>query len=350
MHLSYRTRQFYRRLFRVILALVLVALLVLLGWVLWVRRYIIYTNAGARIDFSLTQDWAAGVTGQGRPVIMMPEIVYPDADDPVGGGDSGGDTEVELPSARFEGFYLTVDDLLDNLDGVLEDIMALPEGTPVMVDVMGYWGYFYYSTQVGATTSTSFHMATMDAFFEAINSRGLYTIARLPAFRNYEYAMNHFSCGLQIGAGYLYADDKNAYWLDPANDTVLTYLVDISRELRDMGFDEVSFLYFTFPDADNLLYTGDRQEALAKAAQTLVTACANDQFAISFITTDTAFVLPEGNCRLYLQDVSAFDVEDILAAMDPATVERVVFFTTSNDTRFQRCGTIKPISMALFRA
>ena len=42
MHLSYRTRQFYRRLFRVILALVLVALLVLLGWVLWVRRCAIW--------------------------------------------------------------------------------------------------------------------------------------------------------------------------------------------------------------------------------------------------------------------------------------------------------------------
>ena len=344
MHLSYRTRQFYRRLFQVILALVLTALVVVLCWVLWLRRFIIYTNDGARIDFSLTQQWAPGITGQETLAVQPPQIYYPDPDDPQGGGEGGED----IASARFEGYYLTVDELLDNLDGVLEDILALPEDTPVMIDVMGYWGYFYYSTEVGTTTSSSFNLATMDAFFDAVNARGLYTIARLPAFRNYEYVVHHNSYGLRLKNGGYYSDSQNAYWMDPTHDAVLTYLIDISKELRDMGFDEVSFLYFAYPDTNTIVFDGDRQAAIAQAAQTLATVCANDQFAVSFITTDANFPLPEGNCRLYLQDVAAYDVNDILAAMDPGNVERVVFFTTSNDTRYQQCGTIKPISMAIF--
>lgn len=338
MRISYRTRQFYRRLFQLILTIVLAALVLLLCWVLWLRRFIIYTPDGAKVDFSLSQQWPQGQTGQVTQPITHPDIYFTEPEVP---------DEPEDTKQRFEGYYVTVDDLLENLEGVQEKLLRLPAGTPVMLDIKGYWGYFYYTTATGGKTSGSFNMQVMDAFFATVNQAGLYTIARLPAFRDYNFAANHPSCGLKVSGGYLWVDPDRVYWLDPADDAVLTNLIDITKELRELGFDEVAFQNFCFPDTKDVVYDGDRAQVLLKAAKTLVTTCATEQFTVSFITTaDNAFALPEGNCRLYLQDVAAYDVSDVLAKLDAATVPRVVLFTQSFDTRYESCGVIRPLHMA----
>lgn len=337
MRISYRTRQFYRRLLLMVLSVVLAALTVLLCWVLWLRRYILYTPDGARLDFSLSQQWPQGVTGQETIPLQRPDIYFAqDEEDPT----------PEPEDTRFAGFYVTVDELLEDLDGTLEKILNLPENTPIMVDVKGHWGYFYYPTSAGCGTSNSFDMQVMDAFFKAVNEAGLYTIARLPAFRDYAFAADNISSGLKVQAGYLWVDPDRVYWLDPLDDAVLTYLIQVTKELESMGFDEVAFHYFCFPDTNQVVYESDRDVAISKAAQTLVTTCANDNFTVSFITDDSTFPLPDGNCRLYLTDVAAYDVQDVLSLMQKDVVQRVVFFTSSNDTRYQQCGVIRPLYMA----
>lgn len=337
MALTYRTRQFYRRFFRLLLTLFLVAALFLLCWVLWLRRFIIYTPDGAKLDFSLSQQWPQGQVGQQSTQLPMPDIYFTQQES------TAPPVEEET---QFRGYYVTVEELMEDLNSVLENILALPEGTPVLVDVKGYWGYFYYSTAVGGQTSDSFDIPQMDAFFAAINEAGLHTIARVSALRDYYFARNNVACGLKMGPGYLWPDENKSYWLDPANDTVLSYLIQTAKELQDMGFDEVAFRYFCFPDTDQVVYEGDKSQAIEKAAQTLASACAGENFTVSFVTEDPAFPLPDGNCRLYLENVAAADVRDILSAMPETTVERTVFFAQNNDTRFQLCGTIQPIIMA----
>lgn len=337
MRLSYKTRQFYRRLFRILLALVIAALLLLLCWVLWLRRFIVYTADGVVLDFSLSQQWPQGQVSQQRPSPSMPDIYFtqPEPTRP----------PVEEETNQFEAYYVSLDELQYELDEVLTKILNLPEGTPVMLDVKGYWGSFYYSSALGAA-SGSFDMATMDAFFAAVNQSGAYAIARLPAFRDYAFADKNNNCGLKESRGYLWVDSDRCYWLDPGNDAVLTYLVNISKELHSLGFDEVAFYHFSFPDTNQIAYDADREETIQKAAATLVNACAKDDLVISFITTDPTFPLPEGNCRLYLQDVAAADVQTVLMLMESGVMERTVFFTQSNDTRYEVCGVIRPLDMA----
>lgn len=337
MRLSYKTRQFYRRLFRVIFVLVIAALLLLLCWVLWLRRFILYTADGVVLDFSLSQQWPQGQVSQQKPEYSMPDIYFTQTQPPK--------PPVEEETSSFEAYYVSVDELQNELDSVLTKILNLPTGTPVMLDVKGFWGYFYYSSALG-DSSASFDMSTMNAFFAAVNQSGAYTIARLPAFRDYDFAAEHTNCGLQEERGYLWVDSERCYWLDPANDQVLTYLVDICKELKELGFDEVAFYHFSFPDTNQLSYEGDMAQAIEKAADTLVSACAKDDLVISFITTDPTFPLPQGNCRLYLQDVAAADVQTILMLLEPGVMERTVFFTQSNDTRYNVCGVIRPLKMA----
>lgn len=337
MALSYKTRQFYRRLFRFIVSLALIATVVFLSWVVWLRRFIIYTDEGARLDFSLTQQLPQGQTGQKEEVLPEKNIYFTEP--------NKGNNQTEAETA-FVGYYVTVDELMDNLNGVLQKVLSLPEGTPILLDVKGYWGYFYYPTNVGDLTSESFNMDTMETFFQTVNSAGLHTIARLPAFCDYYFAMHHIRDGLHTENGYLWADANRSYWLDPASDTVLTYLIDITKELRDLGFDEVAFKDFCFPESDQIVYEGNRDEAISQAARTLVNACATDDFTVSFITTSTSFPLPAGNCRLYVQGVEAVDVQDVVKLLSETTKRRLVFFAENNDTRYEICGVIRPIKMA----
>lgn len=351
MRLSYRSRQVLRRVGQVAVVLLLAAVVLLLCWVLWLRRFVIYTADGVRLDFSMSQQFPQGQTDFTGQDMFVPDIYFSQPaptvpDQPtLPSLPNPGDDPPAVEQGRFVAYHVSLEELMNERDMVLKRIQALPEGTPVMLDVKGYWGYYYYTSQLGST-SNSFDGATMDAFFAAVHESGAYAIARLPAFRDYDFALNHVACGLKESRGYLWVDEGRCYWLDPANEVAVEHLAQIIRELRDLGFDEVAFTEFRFPDTEEILYTGDRQQAIANAAATLASAFARDNFAVSFITTDPTFPLPEGNCRLYLQDIAAADVQTVLMLMDSAVIRRTVFFTASNDTRFDACGVIRPLKIA----
>ena len=119
------------------------------------------------------------------------------------------------------------------------------------------------------------------------------------------------------------------------------------RELKGLGVDEVVFDDFSMPDSENIVFTGDRKEAVYAAAETLVTACAGEDFAVSFVTTDYGFRLPEGNCRLYMEGVEASMVEDVLQQIQtPDDRIHIVFFCSTFDERFDGCSVLRPIELA----
>lgn len=340
MALTYKTRQFYRRLFHILLTLVLALLVVALCWVLWLRRFIVYTGDGARLDFDLSQQWPVGQTGQATGPVSMPEIYFSQTATTL-------PPVVEEETEKFEGYYVTLESLQNELDTVLEQILALPEGTPVMLDVKGYRGTSYYSSKL-SPSSDAFDMKVMDPFFQAVNTSGAYAIARLPAFADFTFASANHNCGLKESRGVLWVDENRCYWLDPVSEGTLDHLMDLCTELKGMGFDEVAFTHFCFPDTDQVVYEQDKDEAIKKAALALVNSCVDEVFALSFITNDPAFPLPDGNCRLYLQDVTAANVQNVLAVMDEAVIRRTVFFTITKDTRFEQCGVIRPLAMSQF--
>ncbi len=338
---SYRTRRILSRILGMFAAVVALAVILWMFWLLGLQKYVRYTPQGVVLDFSISQQVPPGtvVTGP-KPGPSLPVHYGKEEDDPAV------NDQPELK--QFSGYYVTVDELVEDLESVRQRIRALPAGTAILLDVKGTWGYFFYPSAVGLTYSESFNMEVMDAFFREINDLDLYAIARLPAFQDYDFGRNNFSAGLAAtGGGYLWSGENNCYWLNPTSDTVLTYLIQITRELRDMGFDEVLFKDFCFPDTEDIIFEGDRNEAIAKAAKTLVTACGTGEFAVSFLVSDPAFRLPEGNCRMYLENVPAAEVADKLALMgitDPAL--QAVFFAQTNDTRYEVAGVLRPLEMA----
>lgn len=338
MNISYRTRRNLQRFGVIALVILLVATAVWLCWFMWLERFVVYTrDRGAVLD--MTMD----------PHVQEGEIALPPEIDEISvyynEGDNAINTSKEL--TQLIGYYADATALAD-MAAVESYTQNLPTGTPVMLDVKDAKGRFFYSSAVSGERSGSVDALAMDALIEKLDKKGMYLIARLPALRDYSFGLNHTENGLFVSSGaYLWADDDYCYWLDPTKQGTVTYLVEIVTELKNLGFDEVVFDEYRFPDTDNLKFSGDRLEALNSTAKTLVTTCATNSFALSFVSGTTGFVLPEGRCRMYVEDAVAAQVAGIAAASgvaDPTIY--LVFLTEVHDTRFDAYSVLRPIDSA----
>jgi hypothetical protein len=248
---------------------------------------------------------------------------------------------------HVQGYYIDPAALQADVDAVIAQLEQLPAGTAVLLDVKNYWGYFFYTTPLGKQASSAYNIPKMDALFSYLAASDLYTIARLPALRDYDFALNNTHCGLPLPNGNLWEDAGKCYWLDPTQEGTLSFLMQQARQLRTLGFDEVVFTEFTIPEGRNLVFEGDRKAALEAAAATLVSSCATDYFTVSFAVTDLTLSLPQTHCRLYLQGVAAAEVLDILDQVQLTNPQiHVVFLAETNDTRYDRCGTLRPLKLA----
>ena len=335
---SYKTRQFARRTLRGLLVLALILAISLVFFAVWLRRFVVYTPDGVRLDFSATMPGGQGILpSKPDKLDVFIEYWHPEESLPEG---------PVVVQERLNGYYVPSEMLQKNIPALREQLALLPAGTAVLMDLKSFWGYFYYSSAFGIH-SESYDIAAVDALIADLDAFDLHLIARLPALRDYEYAKNHTSSGLPTKKGYLWADDSGCYWLDPTDDGTLFHLMNVAKELRDMGFDEVVFKDFYVPETNKIVFNADRKAAIEAAAATLVTACATDSFTVSFVGYRTDLILPDGNCRLYLENVAAVDVQDVLAQTQVSDKRlQVVLLCQTNDTRYDVCGTLRPMDLA----
>jgi hypothetical protein len=342
MSMTYRTKRRLQRIGTVALITLMVFLVFWFCWVLWLERYIVYTREdGAVLDMSINANEQVG------------EVAKP----PSSGGTgitiyyNEGDNAIEVTNelAQLEGYYITADMLINDLAGVWEDLEHLSPGTPVMIELKGGYGSFYYSSGLAdAITSQSVSVAAVDELIQHLQKEGFYTIARISAFRDYNYGLNHVNIGLPfVGKQYLWADEGGCYWLNPTSQTTLSWISSIVLELRNLGFHEVMLADFRFPASEKYTFNGDKDAALLNAATSLLDSCGNYDFVLSFCVDNASFSLPDSRSRLYLEGVSAANVGVKVAQATITNPEvRLVFLAQTNDTRYSSYGVLRPIDVA----
>ena len=338
MNISFRTRQRIKR--GGLVALIVIAILSLLFvlWFIWLGRFVVYTrDGGAKFDMTLTDDFSQGQKAK-EPEKNPVKIYYDEGENALNAG-----TDL----AQMVGYYADEEALREGADTVLSQVKNLPTSTPILLDVKTAKGAFLYSSAVSTKRDSGINTAAMDQLITYLADNRYYAIARLPALRDYEYGLNHVSDGLPTAGGYLWADDDYCYWLNPASQGTITYLISIVTELKSLGFDEVVFGNFCFPDTEEIVFDGDKNEALANAAKTLLTACATESFAVSFVGQDATFPLPEGRSRLYLLGTNAAQAEAlaIQSGLENPAVN-LVFLTEIHDTRFDAYSVLRPLAAA----
>lgn len=337
MMIPYRIQRLLKRL--AVIALVALAVLALLAlcWFLWLDRYVIYTRNGAMLDFEKSSEQIVGQAAVPPADDNLIPIYYNEGDNTV-------ETSKEL--GKMSGYYIDTAALTASVDTVIAQVKNLDAGTPVLLEVKNSFGSFYYNTSASNFRSDTIDRAKVDELIRVMNQKDLYTIACLPALRDYSFGLNHEQNGLPTAGGYLWADEEYRYWLDPTKEGTLSYLASIIAELRALGFHEVVLMDFRFPDTNSIVFHGDKLQSLATSAQVLMDTCSTKSFAVSFQTSE-GFIPPEGRGRVYVTGADALGAQTIAensGVTDPVT--DLVFITDLYDTRFDEYSVLRPLSFA----
>lgn len=340
MHISYRTRRRLQRVGAVFMVALLLVILGWLSWVVWLERYVVYTRDGAEINLDLPR-LTVGQTALPPSNEGTVEIFYNE-------GLNAVTTSTEL--VQLKGYYIDKDALTNDLAGSRGRLASLASDTPIMIELKNIDGSFNYSSDLQDATYSSADIAAVDEFIKDLNSGKFYTIAKISAFRDRNYGLNHVASGLPIkgGGGVLWPDEKGCYWLDPTDPYTLNWIIQVINEVKAMGFNEVVLGEFRFPATDKIIFNSDKNQALQDAMNAILESCASEAFTISFAVSDASFALPEGSrTRIYLENVAAEVVGSTAAQVTVENPEvHLVFISSTNDTRYDQYGVLRPITSA----
>lgn len=332
MKLSYRTRCALKGAGKAALVLLVVAVLAYGLWFSWLNRFVVYSREkGASLDFSFSITDRTGIAAEKPEETPPVSVFYND-----------GQYEVESEElSKLKGYYVTSAQLENDLEGVLAKLQELPKGTAVMIDVKSPKGNLFYSSAIRENRALGIDPEAMDELIETVNSAGLYTIARLPAFKDRAYGVEYPMQTMQTASGYGW-DDNGYYWISPGETQVQEYVTQLALELRGLGFREVVFTEFRFPDTNKIVFSGDKKQTLIDVAQTIMKTCTTDRFTVSF--EDGGFGFPEGKCRIYAQNITAANVESYVEKFQKENPEAsFVFVTELHDTRYEQYGVLRPL-------
>lgn len=340
MHIPYRHQRVLNRIGTALLVLLLIFVVTWLCWVVWLQRYVVYTDEGAELNFNQSSYEVSGNEATPPKAEQNVSIFYNE-------GANAIDTSNDM--TQLNGYYITAEMFQTDMDNVMLQVERLTSGTAVMIDMKGGYGSFYYASKLpDSVQSASTNIDQVKTLLDKLESKGFYTIARISAFRDYNFGLNHVSSGLyMLSRAGLWSDSGGYYWLDPTNTTTLTWITNVVLELKELGFDEVVLDNFCFPDSTQYIFNGDKAAALKSAADSLVSTCSSSKFVLSFIVNDPTFVLPEGRCRMYLNNIGAASTASTAAqtGMEDTDI-RLVFVSESADTRYDDYSVLRSLYVA----
>ena len=340
--LSYRNRLRLKRACKWIGICLLILAVLMVFFLIYMQRYVVYTSDGAKLDFNhSTLEIPVNAEEEDPEPHKKPEHVEIEIRD----DEQTADGKLK----QLKGVYITIDMLRNNPDLVLETVRTLDNSNAVMIDVKDGAGNFYYNTEI--TGMKKANTDALDKLIDFLKRGGYPMIARIPAFADTSFVKTHPDLALWMESGgtkELWTDEEENNWLSPEKPTVLSYQEQICKELSSLGFQEVVFNDFYFPTSGTIVYTSNltRSELIADAAREVQSAFTGSNLIISFCTSDTGFPVDATSGRLYVPDVSGANVDKMIASLsntvnNPTT--QVVFLSDSRDTRFENYGMLRPL-------
>ncbi len=331
MGLSYRNKLRLRKLLRFFLILLAVVLAVSLVLLVYVEPFVIYDREGVRLELDREASSPESTEEYTPPVISNPQILY--SQDPI----------AEKTIAEMGGYYITTK-MLQNPQTVLEAVKAIQEPCAVLIELKSMFGNFYYTTGISGAPAANVDTAAVDEIISYLNENHFYLIGVVSAFADRAFALEHISCGLPLKSGALWVDVNNCYWLDPGDDLVVSYLMEITRELGSLGFDEIAFDNFYFPDSSKIIYEGDKSAVISQTISELISFSQGSSIQISFVTEQTDFPAQDVQGRLYFPNVDGSKAQlydQSYADMD--NLQELVFLASSRDVRFEGKALLRPL-------
>jgi hypothetical protein len=160
---------------------------------------------------------------------------------------------VKLAPHPIRAAYLTYYGVADR--GIRQRVLDLVERTElnaIVIDVKGDRGLIPYRTSVQAAldagTQGPVIIKDFDEQLAAWKARGIYTIARIVAFKDNLRANTRPDLAvIDTRTGKPWIDRENLAWVDPFREENWDYIIAVSKEAALKGFDEIQFDYVRFP-------------------------------------------------------------------------------------------------------
>lgn len=143
--------------------------------------------------------------------------------------------------------YPTIDELIELCDTT--------ELNAMVIDVKDDTGYILYNTQnerIRNAKGVSSYIADLPAFVAKLKEHGIYCIARVVTFKDMVMTKANPNMAVKNKDGSIFVDGDGSAWLNPYDESVRQYLMDIAEEVSNAGFDEIQFDYLRLSSSSKL--------------------------------------------------------------------------------------------------
>lgn len=171
------------------------------------------------------------------------------------------------PKALYLSFYGIGD---QSLREAALQLVGKTQLNALVIDAKGDRGGIPYrsgvklAAEVGAQKIITVH--DMPALLARLHRQGIYTVARVVAFKDDPLARGKPELAVHNRAGMVWSDREGLAWSDPFRHEVWEYVIDVAEEAARLGFDEIQFDYLRFPDEPSLVFSKPSTEASRVAA------------------------------------------------------------------------------------
>ena len=257
----------------VLVTLAALALLLFYG----LQKYIVITNDGLHLDIPLLNDGKSHivVNDEGEAVKVYDpvdiELVVGEADYENVKATAGGDINTEIKADYISAGYATA-------DNIRNCAAALEYGNALVIEVKPASGMLIYNSQVEFAlaygTAGSLDLASLVSELKG-GEKEIYLVAELCCLNDSTVPDRYPGVALKTSDAENYTDGSGG-WIDPYSAEYRKYIVELCKELSDMGFDEICLNGIKHPVSEGtaFVYPGTTS---ANAAP--LTACSG--FALS---------------------------------------------------------------------
>ncbi len=155
----------------------------------------------------------------------------------------GGDTVHGIyVSAYVAGTSGMMNEIIENIDDTSLNA--------VVIDVKNDEGNIVFdmdSELIDELGTENILIRDIEGLMNTLHEHGIYVIARCVAFRDPFMDEVKPDWMLSTASGEIYEDNKGFTWMDPQNEEVKNYLIEVALGCKKAGFDEVQFDYVRFP-------------------------------------------------------------------------------------------------------
>lgn len=134
----------------------------------------------------------------------------------------------------------------------MNNLIALVDETELnalVIDVKNDEGYVVCSMEsptVSEVGAVKRYVRDMPALVQKCKEKGIYLIARIVAFKDPLLAEAKPEWSLHLADGSIFRDKDGLAWVNPYEEAVWDYLVEVGLEAARMGFDEIQYDYIRF--------------------------------------------------------------------------------------------------------